>query len=114
MAKNDVVHAQAFAIISIFVLLHHYQCSGRSSLAMASKLGSNRKTGSIGKVVLGRWFLLWWNDSFGVFETKAILKYLAGRRVKVERRELSHYKPGEFTRNLRKKNKKTNQTDFGF
>lgn len=117
--KNDSQNAQTFSVLSIFVLLHHYECSGVKSMAFSSKLGSHRKTGPIGKVVLGRWFCLLFGDSFGIYETKSALKYLAGRKKRdgYEKRELSHYKPGEFTRNLRKNAKgggDGGQGSFGF
>jgi hypothetical protein len=111
---NEFQHAQTFALLSIFVLIHHYGLSDFKSMGFASKLGTHRKTGSVGKVVLGRWFLLWFGETFGIQETKSALKYLAGRKKKdgYDKRELTHYKPGEFTRKLRKKNDK--QRDFGF
>lgn len=111
--EGQYSHAQTFAILSVFVLVHHYECSGIKSMGYTSKLALHRKSGTVGKVVLGRWYLSWFGDSFGTFPTKAALKYLAGRKKRdgYEKRELSHYKPGEFTRKLRKK---TKQTEFDF
>ena len=114
--KWDAQHAQTYAILSVFTLIHHYHCFDGKSSAYVSKLASHRKTGRLGKVVFGRWFLLNFGNRFSDFATKSALKYLNGRRgkEKLEKRELSHYKPGEFTRKLRQKNKKTNQMDFDF
>lgn len=114
---NNGQHAQTFAILTGFVLVHYYGCSGLQSMAFAAKLLPKKSSVKRGGL-LARWFLLWYGDSFGVFETKQVFKYLAGRKSKEkrEKRELSHYKPGEFTRKLRKTNAKSDkkQTDFGF